>query len=289
MRYERKEIVVDGQLQGPASVNWYLLDTIRVDPEKMRPLIIVCPGGGYHFRSDREAEPVVTRFLAMGYHCGVLNYNVAPDHFPTSLLELAEAVAMARENSGDWKINPRQIYVCGFSAGGHLACSLGLFWNRPFVAERIGKTAEQVRPNGMILGYPVITSGEFAHKGSFDQLLGNTEADELAGRLCEDCKGEKWDRNQVSLELQVTADAPRTFLWHTYEDASVPVENSLLLAAALRKCGVSLELHIYPKGSHGLSVATRETAGTQRPEMEVPSVQSWVELVHTWLEGGLQD
>ena len=285
MRYEKREITVEGQVTGPASVDWYLLDSVSVAPDKKRPLVIVCPGGGYAYRSDREAEPVVMKFLAMGYHCGLMNYSVAPSRFPTSLLELAEAVAAARENAGRWNADPEQIYVCGFSAGGHLVCSLGVFWNQPFVSERIGRTAQQVRPDGLILAYPVITAGEFAHQGSFDYLLGNTEEEEKSGACLEDSRGQKWNRQQVSLELQVTPETPPVFLWHTYEDASVPVENSLLLASALRKCGVSLELHIYPKGPHGLALASDETSGSWRPDLLVPPVQNWVELAHTWIEG----
>ncbi len=285
MRYEKREITVEGQVTGPASVDWYLLDSISVAPERKRPLVIVCPGGGYAYRSDREAEPVVMKLLAMGYHCGLMNYSVAPSRFPTSLLELAEAVAMARENAGRWNADPEQIYVCGFSAGGHLVCSLGVFWSQQFVFERIGRMAQQVRPDGLILAYPVITAGEFAHQGSFDYLLGRTKEEEQAGACLEDSWGQKWSRQQVSLELQVTPETPPVFLWHTYEDASVPVENSLLLASALRRCGVSLELHIYPKGPHGLSLADDETSGSWRPDLLVPSVQNWVELAHTWIEG----
>lgn len=285
MRYERKKIIVDGQVTGPASVDWYILDSISVSPDKKRPVVIVCPGGAYAFRSDREAEPVVMKFLNMGYHCGLMNYSVEPNRFPTSLLELAEAVATARENAEQWSADPDQIYVCGFSAGGHLACSLGMFWNQKFVSERIGRTAQQVRPNGMILSYPVITAGEFAHKGSFEFLLGNTEEEENAGAYLTDSCGQTWRRKQVSLEFCVTPDTPPAFLWHTYEDEAVPVENSLLLASALRKNGVGLELHIYPEGPHGLSLANDETSGELNPEFLIPQVQNWIELVHTWIEG----
>lgn len=286
MRCISKEITVAGQQTGPAHVQLYLLDPVSVDPDKKRPLIVVCPGGGYAFCSDREAEPVVMQFLAMGYHCALLDYSVAPNRFPTALLELAETVALVRDHCEEWHTDENQIYVCGFSAGGHLACSLGLFWKQGFVRKQINRTAEQIRPDGMILAYPVVTAGTFAHKGSFENLLGTTEEEELAGRTLKDSSGESWNRQKVSLELQEAGDAPRAFLWHTWADASVPVENSLLLASALRRCGVGLELHIYSKGPHGLSLSNSETSGSLRPDMLVPAVQSWVNLVHTWLEEG---
>lgn len=271
MRYEKNEITVQGQLEGPAVLTSYLLDRISVDEEKSRPAVIVCPGGGYRNRSDRESEPVVMQFLSMGYHAFLLDYSVAPNRFPTSLLELAEAVALVRENSQAWQVDPQQIYVCGFSAGGHLVCSLGVFWNQERVYGAIGRPAEQVRPDGLILCYPVITSGEFAHEGSFLQLLGEGAAKE--------------QREAVSLERHAGSHMPKTFLWHTYEDETVPLENSLLLASAMKRHGVNFELHIYPRGGHGLSLANEETSGELRQELLIPACQNWISLAHTWIEG----
>lgn len=114
----------------------------------------------------------------------------------------------------------------------------------------------------MILGYPVITSGEFAHRGSFINLLGDRYEE---------------DRALTSLENQVSADTPPTFLWHTWDDACVPVENSLLLATALRKNGVPTELHILPSGPHGLSLATAETGVVQE------ACAGWPDWAARWL------
>ena len=105
-----------------------------------------------------------------------MDYSVAPSRFPTAVKELALAVALVREHSQEWHVDPERIFVCGFSAGGHLACSLGVFWNREFLWKSLGKEPEQIRPNGMILGYPVISSGPFAHVGSFKRLLGDGRA-----------------------------------------------------------------------------------------------------------------
>lgn len=311
MRYQVEHITVPGQQTGTAEFREYILDPVSVAPKRLRPAVVVCPGGAYRFCSDREAEPVVMQFLAMGYHCFCLYYSVAPEnHFPVSLMEAAKAVATVREHSEEWLVDPEQIYICGFSAGGHLACSLGIFWNRRFVWEPLGLTAEQVRPNGMILGYPVITAGEFAHRGSFENLL-RTEgqkmtAEEYFGKYvrplaetpdqcdsagltavrmgCTEEESRETMEAFTSLELRVTAAAPRTFLWHTFEDGAVPVENSLMLASALRQQGVNVELHIFPKGGHGLSLANAETSVPESAQL-VPAVQEWIPLVHTWIEG----
>ena len=326
MRYQVDHIAVPGQKTGEAEFREYILDPVSVEPKRLRPAVIVCPGGGYWFCSDREAEPIVMQFLSMGCHSFCLYYSVAPEnHFPVSLWEAAKAVALVRAHSEEWLVDPEQIYVCGFSAGGHLACSLGMFWNRGFVYEPLGLTAEQVKPNGMILGYPVITSGEFAHRGSFECLLRKEgqkltvdayfrqyvdalagEAESAAKTAGAPCAGQQADTAAqgsaavrlgcteaesrtamdefVSLEKKASADSPRAFVWHTFEDGAVPVENSLFLVSALRSCGVNAELHIFPKGDHGLALANEETSVPEGRQL-MPAVQEWIPLVRTWIEG----
>lgn len=299
MRYQVESIAVPAQMTGEAELREYLLDPVSVAPKRLRPAVIVCPGGAYRFCSDREAEPVVMQFLAMGYHCFCLSYSVAPEnHFPVSLWEAAKAVAQVRRHSEEWLVDPDQIYLCGFSAGGHLACSLGMFWNRKFTYEPLGLTAADVKPNGMILGYPVITGGPFAHRGSFENLLRkegeDLTADEYFSRYVDGLSALRGGCTEeescgtmvdfVSLEKRASAESPRAFVWHTFEDGGVPVENSLMLAAALRSCGVNVELHIFPKGGHGLSLANEETSVPGSAQL-VPAVQAWIPLVHTWIDG----
>lgn len=236
-----------------------------------RPLILLCPGGGYGRTSDREAESMALQFMAMGYHAAILRYSCAPAQYPTALLELASCVALLRGNASEWHIDPEKIIVQGCSAGGHLAASYGMFWNEDFIFEELGMEGpdhEFLRPNGMILCYPVITSGEFAHRGSFENLLGERE----------ESLGEK-----MSLERQVNQNTPPTFIWHTFEDESVPVENSLLLVSALRKEKIPTEFHMYPRGGHGLALATALTE-TSDGRCIQEECSSWIELVKTWLE-----
>lgn len=270
MRMESFPIVVPGQQTGPAELTLYQIDNISVAPEKKRPLVIVCGGGGYSRISDREKEPILLKFLAMGCSACLLEYSVAPNRFPTALLELASAVALARSHSGEWHIDPEKIITCGFSAGGHLAASLGVFWNRELAYGPLGCGPEDIRPNGQILAYPVITAGEKAHRRSIQELLGEKADDPEYLDL-------------VSLEKQVTKDTPKTFLWHTLTDESVPVENSLMLAQAMVREGVNVELHIYPVGGHGLSLAVPETAGIQE-RLLLPYCGSWISMVQSWMD-----
>lgn len=269
MKYEKINMAVDGQKAGEAQLTIHLLDPISVSPEKKRPMVIVVPGGGYERCSDRESEPVAMKFLAMGCHACILDYSVSPNRFPVALRELALAIATIRDHAEEWYVDEESVLVCGFSAGGHLACSMGAFWNRPVSYEGIGRSAREVRPDGLILCYPVITSGEDCHPGSFEALLGKETWPEI--------------RKAVSLEQHVTEQMPPVFLWHTVTDDTVPVENSLLLATALQKKHVNFEMHLYPSGCHGLSLASEETAGSRKYYLE-PGCQSWISLVKSWIE-----
>ncbi|MGG5253702.1 alpha/beta hydrolase [Neobacillus sp. SM06] len=254
-----------------AKLYTYILDNSpEIDRQRKRPMVIICPGGGYAFTSDREAEPVAIKMNAMGFHACVLRYSVRPAVFPTALAELALAVALIRKNADQWHVDRNKIIVAGFSAGGHLVASLGVFWNKPFLQERLDISMEEIKPNGILLSYPVITSGSYAHKGSFVALLGENY-DELI--------------QEVSLEKHVSADTPPTFLWHTYSDQSVPVENSLLFANSLLENKVSLELHIYPNGIHGLSLGTEETQSANNERTFQPEVANWIEMAGRWIKG----
>lgn len=253
-----------------AELTAYLLSPVSCRPASLRPAVILCPGGGYSHVSEREDQPVAMEFLASGCHVFSLHYSVSPETFPTALMELAKAMLFIRENASRWFIDPSRIMVCGFSAGGHLAGCLGMLWNREFLWKPLGAEPKQLRPDGMILCYPVITSGEHCHAPSFEQLLGKDSHDPQKREL-------------VSLELLAGPHTPRTFLWHTWTDQTVPVENSLLLATALKKAGVSLEMHIYPQGKHGLSLATEEVSDLEN-DCLVPHCQDWIKLVKEWIK-----
>lgn len=248
----------------------YFWDHIEEIPIDERPVILICPGGGYHRTTDREAEAVAVRLMSMGFHTAVLWYSVAPAHFPVALTEMARAVSILRERAKEWHIDSGRIVVMGFSAGGHLAASYGVFWNEPFVADAIGCKAELLRPNGLLLGYPVITSKEaYWHEGSFRNLLGENPSKELL--------------EKVALEEQVGAQTPKTFLWHTFADDTVPVENSMLWVQALLKHKIPVEFHLYEKGGHGLSLANELTDNTKR-QCYQKECQSWIMLAETWLK-----
>ncbi len=301
MIYIDYHIQVKGSLPN-AKLVVYIQEYSKDMAIQKRPLILLCPGGGYGRTSDRESEPMVLKFLAMGYHVALLRYSCAPARFPTALLELAGSMMLIREHAEEWHIDAEKVVVQGCSAGGHLAASLGMFWHEEFLAKELDAAKfwasdkelsnnkepgrkdfdpEMLKPYGMILCYPVITSGEFAHKGSFVNLLGEGE---------EDFKQEEKERllEKLSLEKQVSARTPRAFIWHTYEDQSVPVENSLLLVEALKKAGISTEFHMYAKGAHGLALANHLTATADGRAIQ-EECSTWIKLAETWLENLFED
>ena len=263
--------VFDG-IKTDATLTTYVRSTSNaIEPDRKRASVLICPGGGYGMVSDRENEPIALAFVALGYNAFVLRYSTADlndEKYPTQLLESSAALAYSRRNSEKYHVKAESIAVCGFSAGGHMAAMLGNLWNEKVVTERLGIEFGENKPNGMILSYPVITGGEFAHRGSFEKLLGeNPDKDILF---------------KCSLENSVGEQTPPAFIWHTLTDGAVPVENSFLFASALKKANIPFELHIYPDGPHGLSLGTRETISPIADRFN-PHVSSWIDLCDKWI------
>ena len=262
-----KKIELHGNGSCGAFLTTYFIESNSEIKDRKRPIVIICPGGAYMSISCREGEPIALRFLAEGYHAAVLNYSIYPSAtYPTALLELGKAIKMLRENAEEWLIDTNKIIVVGFSAGGHLAASYSCFWSGD-VANMLEYDAEILRPNGLILGYPVITSGKYASRYSFANLLGE-KYDDLIGKM--------------SLENQVNDNNPPTFIWHTETDEAVPVENSKLFTKALENVGILVELHLYPEGKHGLALANEVTALDD--SQIVPSCQDWFEKAIAWMK-----
>ena len=235
------------------------LEKYLVDSTDARGAVLICPGGGYTGRAAHEGEPVARRFNEAGFHAFVVQYRVSPNRHPGPIRDASRAMRMIRLHAEAWKASANHVAICGFSAGGHLAASLGVHFGKDYLKSSCPVDSLSNRPDAMILCYPVITSGKFAHRGSFMNLLGRDASEDLL--------------KQMSLELQVRSDTPPAFLWHTQEDQGVPVENSILFAQALRRHGIPFELHVYERGRHGLGLA---------PEDE--HVATWALLACQWLK-----
>ena len=258
-----------------ATLTSYVYDNagdLKADP---RPAMIVCPGGGYRALSSREAEPIVSEFFAEGMNVYLLRYSTkenAANYAP--LIQAALAIKYVRENAELHNTDPSKVFICGFSAGGHLAASSGILWNIKEVRDAIGVTDGTApeginKPTGMVLSSPVITAGDYAHKGSINNLCGTTEPTK-----------EQMDR--FSLELHVDETTAPAFVWHTVTDQTVPIQNSLFLLNALVENGVPCEAHIYPNGVHGLSLCNEKT-WAQNPKMIEPHAATWIDLASKWI------
>jgi acetyl esterase/lipase len=261
---------------------YWLHNSPEYQSGQLRPAIIVCPGGGYMFLSDREAEPIAMRFLAQGYHAFVLRYSVQTA-FPAPMLDLARAIALVRRHAAEWLIDPDRIVVCGFSAGGHLAASLGVLWDKPLLSGPLGVAPEDIRPNALLLCYAMIEMEVLSHQSPPGDESGQPVfdlRDSIA--LALGPRPSQALRDQYRLDLHVSPATPPTFLWHTAEDQIVPANHALRFALALAANKVPYELHIYEKGVHGLALADEVTAVPG--DFIDTNSQAWVQLALNWLK-----
>ncbi len=226
----------------------------NIKADRLHPAVLIMPGGGYAYVSNREAEPVALRFAARGWCAFILDYSVAPHTYPTALREAAMAMAYIRSNAEKLLVAPDMVAAIGFSAGGHLCGCLGTLYDSHAV-EDLG-SAQLLRPDALGLCYPVALAWGRTHEGSFENITGGDEA----------------LRQQLSLDKLVRPDMPPVFLWHTRQDEAVPCRSSLLTAVALEEAGIPFAMSIYHRGPHGLSVADE----TVYPAGQVPAVSAGV-------------
>lgn len=248
------------------TLRWWLPHTPdHMTVTRKRPAVLILPGGGYHHVSQRESEPVALRFLARGYGAFSLEYTCAPAHFPVQLREAAMAMRFIRENGERFGIDSKMVAAMGFSAGGHLCGMLGTIFDCPEVRD-LGQP-RLLRPDALLLCYPVAVSWGRTHVQTFENISG----------------GDAALRKRLSLDALVRADMPPVFLWHTRDDASVPCRNSLVLASALEEKQVDFALHIYRRGVHGLSTADEQAYPAGKVPKVSPDVPGWPEIAMGFL------
>ncbi len=207
--------------------------------------MVICPGGGYVHLAPHEGNDYALWLNQHGVTCFVLKYRLGSSgyHHPAMLNDAARAMRWVRAHADEYKIDPKRVGIMGSSAGGHLAATMLTHFDAGDTNATDAVERQSSRPDLGILCYPVISMGEFTHHGSKDNLLGKNPSAELVQLL--------------SNELQVTGSTPPCFIWTTYEDTAVPIENSLMFAAALQKNHVPFDLHIYQKGGHGMGLADK--------------------------------
>lgn len=253
----------------------YLETYVTLEPRNyLRKAMLVLPGGGYGtVCADREGEPVALAFLPYGYNAFVLHYSTtetSKNRFPVQLMQAALAISYIKSHAQTYQIDPEQVFVVGFSAGGHLAGCLATMWNCPEIAEVTHLSPQHSRPTGALLIYPVVTGVEqCAHMPSFQNLLGQ--------------EAPSWEElRDCSLECRVDQNACPVFLMHTANDELVGVQNSLLLANAYAEAGVPFELHIYPDAPHGIALGNEITECSVE-KWKNKSIAKWVEHAVEWM------
>lgn len=294
-------------------INTYIIEDSKDFQHNMvRPVVIICPGGGYSHLSEREAVPVALQYVAAGYHAIILHYGI--NEFavmPGPLKDLADTVSYVRRHSKEWHIDSDQVYISGFSAGAHVAASLGVFWNNALQLPDYADCPELIRPNGMILGYPVLDLTSSTNRldiGTtpdtkitdikYKMIHPNMPLEQIfvmdkrEKRYFVDFEaamnayifGGPYTKEQekfYSLQNQVSIDTPPTFIWHTAQDELIAPSNALKFVTALEKFHIPYELHIFSEGIHGLALGNYLTA--RDDTQNVAAITPWKDLAIAWL------
>ena len=230
---------------------------------RTRPAVLVMPGGAYAYLSDREGEPIALKFVDKGFAAFILHYSVR-EKYPAPLLEAEMAVAFIRDNAQTYHVDKDCVCAVGFSAGGHLT---GLLATVKQDESALDRPIDCLRPNFVVLSYPVISTGKYGHVETRDNITGS-------GQI---------PSEMLSVENRADRHSAPAFIWHTLQDEAVPVENSLLLAKAYKKHGVPFALHIFERGWHGLSLADDETDDFSPDNAYLYDVGKWFDLACDWL------
>jgi acetyl esterase/lipase len=254
----------DGRSEAPAAGRINIGDNPTITPyllpgEDAKPLVVIFPGGGYAMQAAHEGEPIARMLNQQGFHAAVVHYRVGPRHrHPAMIHDAQRAVRLVRQHAWPWHVRPYRIGALGFSAGGHLTATLGVHYDKFTCPDDDLADKYSARPDALVLCYAVIDLMTLTHKGSRENLLGHKPDPALVELL--------------SLQKQITAQTPPTFLWHTATDGAVPVQNSILYALACREKGVPAELHVYESGGHGMGLAEPH-----------PSISTWPRLCGLFL------
>lgn len=269
-----KEAVLETYIQDPL---------ISFQTYTERPALIVCPGGAYLIHATKESEPIALDFLARGFHTFVLRYTVATDRYhpekgvntelryPEPSIELLEAIHVIRQHAKEWHISD-QIFLAGFSAGAHVAATVGIRWNDPQLTDRLSFTPneDELRPAGMVLGYPMLADNPADFEGEIDsgniELVGNV----LYGTITP--APEQIESVRIANYIDPETAVP-TFIWHSIDDPVVSCMNSLEFVTALKQNNVPVEYHLFSHGGHGLGLAPDDEA-----------ISTWPKLAACWMK-----
>lgn len=278
----------------------YLQDSqITYKKYRKRPAMIICPGGAYLIHATKEGEPVAIEFMQRGFQCFVLRYSVGTDRehpekgisaeakYPTQIIQLMEAMHLIHAHAEEWQIEKEQIFVTGFSAGGHVAASLAVRWNDPGILESLCFTPEreELKPAGVILGYPMLKLNEESFLEHAD-----VEMQENTGLLYQTIfhteNPSMEQKESVNLLNYISEKTVPAFLWNCIDDPVVDYRSAIDYVNKCRENGILCEYHLFSQGGHGLSVNSELTV---MDEQDInSSITQWKELAFAWCKYRMQ-
>ena len=260
------ETIKFDEFDDSAYLEIYIADKVG---DFVRNAILVIPGGGYaEVCAEREGEPIAMAFMPYGYNAFVLHYSTLKKPFPAHLIQASNAIKHIKDNAEKYNIDPEKIYTVGFSAGGHLAASLGTMWHKKEIYDVVDMPFGYNKPKGMMLIYPVISPKH--HTGSFDNLL-----------MEQNASSEKLDA--VAIEHNVDERSCPAYILHTSNDEMVDVKNSLIIADALASHSIKFEMHIYPDAPHGVALGN-EITKCGNPKWCNDAISKWIENAVLWAD-----
>ncbi len=264
MRFEK--VILTAEREN-VYIDAYIADPI---PSLKRKALLVIPGGGYgSVCANREGEPIAMAFMPYGYNAFVLHYTVDKKHtFPTQVIEAATAIKYIKDHADEFGIDPDELFTVGFSAGGHLSASSGVFWKLDEVQKALGMPHDYIKPKGSMLIYPVITPKY--HNITFNNLWATDSiTDEQA--------------SMSDIAANIDSDSSPAFIVHTANDEVVNINNALSAASAYAKAGVPFELHVFPDAPHGVALGNKITeCGNEN--WNRPAIAEWVKMAAYWAE-----
>lgn len=252
----------------------------------IRPAILICPGGAYISITEKEAEPIAIRFVSAGFNAFVIRYSIGTGmaNFPTPFIDVAKAIHLIRENARKWFVDSDKITLCGFSTGGHLAAIVASSWQDSYISEALKVDKNLIKPNSLILGYPLLDMNRFEERHSKVSSNVMPIIEMMFTSIFGTANPSKEQLNEWNAIKKVSKHMPPTFLWTTSEDALINVEESLDFIKVLARQGISYEYHVFEKGAHGLALGDKQVGYTDDEIKDHVNAISWLDLALKWLE-----
>lgn len=275
----------------------FIMDSkISYHVHKKRPAIIICPGGGYMIHATKESEPIAVTFMEKGYHCFILKYAVAMDRdnldkeinpyakYPIPVLQLMEAIHIIKENAESWHIDREEIYIMGFSAGGHVCATLGVRWNDKALISQLSFVPQnkELKPAGMVLGYPMLRDNSKEFYQLNQQYFDNETSKLMKEVLYQTRTPTQNQQESINLINYVSENTIPTFIWHSTDDSIIDSTNSTKFISTLISYGIPCEYHLFGHGSHGKSLASDLIAMN---DYEIDNhLHLWTVLANHWMQ-----